>query len=1204
MNAFRQKCYLTPKGLLMGIALGIASAGAVSAGTIAQVPLFIAASLDPNIMFILDDSGSMNSSFLPDGICNIGDSKRAKSSTVNSVAYNPSITYLPPVDANGVSLGDSPFTAAWFNGYTLPHPTSTTTSSTGSRVNLSTQFRPTWSDNTTGCSDDDVYKGTAQAAYYYQFSPPQTGCSGLGTITDEDCYVKKTIGATGTEAEKAAEKQNFANWYSYYRTRLMMAKAGISRTFAQLSTSPRVGYGRINSGSNNIDGVNLNTIEKGVRTFSGTDRTNFFNWLFQRTGGSSTPLRRALDSAGKYYTNEATNGPWSTTPGTSGGSLLACRPSYTILMTDGYWNGDEAGTPAARTNNDGTDGLEIVAPDGAKLAYKADPPFKDGFSNTLADVAMYYWKRDLCPAIENKVPTSPTDPAFWQHMVTYGIALGIPTSINPNTALEAISTKATINWPNPATNTGTSRIDDLLHASINGRGRFFNASDSNEFASSQNSALSKIISDSANSASSVAANSTRLEIGTQVFQAVFDPRTWSGDLKAFDVQTGGALTDSWKAANNLPAEADRKIFTFNPLAASGSRGVVFQWGNLTCPGPASGTCVNIQSGGKSQQESLNKLAGVTDGNGVLRANWLRGVQTNEKLSETDTAIGHIFRKRTSLLGDIINSDPLYVGIEDYGYSALAGAAGSSYTDFRNSTAYQGRRRMLYVGANDGMLHGFNANTGSSLTEGGKEIFAYIPNALYPELSKLTSPTYIHQYYVDGSFGKGDVFDGTNWHTLLAGAAGAGGRALFGLDITNPDAFSSANVLWEFSNTNDADLGYTMANPSVARTEDGHWAVIVGNGYNSDNGHAVLFVLDALTGTVLQKIDTLIGTTANKNGLSTPIAVDTNNDLSVDAVYAGDLYGNLWKFDLSGSVGSWTVSGGAPLFVACTISGTSCPADKRQPITAKPNVGVVGADQDSQGIMVYFGTGKYFETGDNSVGTSPQIQTFYGLWDQGTAITDRVLLQEQTINFQGKFKLACGQGDACPLSDKELRVVSKNPVCYKASTIGCTTSSPLKKGWALNLLKPPVSPATVGTAQGERIVSFPLMRRGLVVFPTVIPTPLACASGGNSFLMEVDALSGGAFSAAAFDTSGGGGVNSEDFVIINDVSYAASGVDMGVGITKTPTVVDSVEVDYKYSSGSTGQVGTVVDMGGGSSPPPEPPPTPSPNGVRRAWQQLK
>ena len=714
--------------------------------------------------------------------------------------------------------------------------------------------------------------------------------------------------------------------------------------------------------------------------------------------------------------------------------------------------------------------------------------------------------------------------------------------------------------------------------------RYFFASDPGELAISLKAALDDVIKTGA-SASAVAANSTRLDTGSLVYQAKFNTIDWSGQLVAYSVNTStGALTFNWDASASalLPAQDDRNIYTYNPSAAAGSRSVLFQWANLTTT-PL----------GTSQQDYLNTLAGVNDGKGELRVNWLRSDDSNKQTQANPGG----FRGRTNFLGDIINSDPVYVGNEDYGYGTLPGAEGSSYSDFRTTS----RRPMIYVGANDGMLHGFDAN---GTATGGVEVFAYIPNVLFPELSKLTSPGYSHEYYVDGMSGVGDVYYDSAWHTLLAGTTGAGARAVFALDITNPDKFGPSSALWEFTNTTKADgtpnpdggdLGYTLAQPSVARMQDGHWAVIVANGYNSDNGHAVLFVLDAKTGAVLQKIDTGIGTTAKKNGLSSPIAVDTNNDQSVDTVYAGDLYGNLWKFNVSGSAGSWPVPS-SPFFVACSATGSSCSPDNpdnRQPITGKPNLGQVGAagtDQNGVGRMVYFGTGKYFEKGDNSAVASPQAQTFYGLWDIGPAITDRAKLQEQTIDFEGSATTVSGAQ-----SIKPIRVVSKNPVCYAATSTGCTASSSLKSGWALNLLSP------VKGAEGERVVSFPVVRRGLVVFSSVIPNAAdPCTNGGKSWLMEVGALGGGEFGGAPFDVNGDRMIDAKDFVTIAGVQHAVSGINMEIGITKTPSVVESTSVDFKYLSGSIGQMGTVVDAGGGVG-----------GGVggggfgiRRSWRQLK
>lgn len=722
------------------------------------------------------------------------------------------------------------------------------------------------------------------------------------------------------------------------------------------------------------------------------------------------------------------------------------------------------------------------------------------------------------------------------------------------------------------------------------------------------------------SASAVAANSTRLDTSTLIYQAKFDSTDWSGELLALDVDTStGAVnttTPNWKASTVLPAHGSRNIYTFNPTAAAGARGVLFQWNNLTkdsdTPTPPL----------PSQQTYLNTLNSVVDTTkGTLRLDWLRGDRTNEKISDADTVTNptHIFRKRTNNLGDIVNSDPVFVGgTQNYGYGVLPAPEGSAYNSFLTSTNYLARRPMIYVGANDGMLHGFDARKNGSgspaVTTGGTEMFAYIPNALFPELSKLPDLNYAHQYFVDGPAGAGDAYiDADNngsleWHTLLAGTMGAGGRAVFALDVTYPDSFGASNALWEFTNADDADLGYTFAQPAIVRMKGPKWAVIVANGYNSDNGHAVLFIRDAKTGNNIAKIDTGVGDTTNKNGLSTPLPVDINNDRIIDYIYAGDLYGNLWKFNVTSDNPSlWAVAykdgsgNNMPLFTACTTTGTTCSAANRQPITSKPNVGQGGSDQTS-GLMIYFGTGKYFETGDNIVGNSPQVQTFYGLWDKNTGadqITDRADLQAQTIDFEGYPTTTLDD-----LSTSLLRVTSSNAVCYATTSTGCTSSSPLKKGWALNLIKP------TNITQGERVVSFPLVRRGLVIFATLIPSSDPCDAGGTGWLMELDALTGKRPGAPAFDVFGGTGasptttadgkVDDADLVKIDNTAntYAASGTNIGIGFHKGPAVVESDTVDYKKLSGSTGQLGGVVDAGGGGGG------GGGGNGFRKSWRQLR
>jgi type IV pilus assembly protein PilY1 len=725
-------------------------------------------------------------------------------------------------------------------------------------------------------------------------------------------------------------------------------------------------------------------------------------------------------------------------------------------------------------------------------------------------------------------------------------------------------------------------------------------------------AFAKILSN-VSSASAVAANTTKLNTGTLVYQAKFDPRDWSGELLALPVDDTTGVPDAsnpnWEAASLLPSATSRNIYTFNPIATSAPRGIPFQWASLTT------TPI-----GTSQQDYLNQLLGVADGKGELRLNWLRGDNAQElRLSgslrnrikkfdgsflTTSTELANNTIK-TNKLGDIVNSDPIYVGTDDYGYGTLPGAEGSDYISFRASSSYQNRIPMIYVGANDGVLHGFDARkNGGTITTGGTEMFAYIPNALFPELSKLTSTSYSHQYFVDGISNVGDVYYDSSWHTLLAGVTGAGGRAVFALDVTNPSSFGTSSPLWEFTNLNDIDLGYTIGQPTLAKMEDGHWAVIVANGYNSDAGKAVLFVLDAKTGAIIKKLDTGVGDATLKNGLSSPVAVDTDADRMIDTIYAGDLYGNLWKFDVStNSTSSWVVANsGSPLFVACTTTGTTCASADRQPITGKPSIGAVGADQ-SGGIMVYFGTGKYFETTDNVIPTNPQVQSFYGLWDDNTGvITDRAKLLEQTITFEGT-----PVNSANTTGTGIIRVTSRNTVCYSASTAPSTdddtptttcTSSNLKKGWAMNLLKP------TNIAQGERVVSPPVMYQDLVIFSTIIPSADACTGGGVSRLMLLEAVTGKRPATSAFDLFGGtssspttskdGKVDTADLVKINGKVVAASGMDMGIGIHKNLSVVGT----HGYASGSSGDLGTITlkgtnsGTGGGNS------------GKRTSWRQLR
>ncbi len=653
------------------------------------------------------------------------------------------------------------------------------------------------------------------------------------------------------------------------------------------------------------------------------------------------------------------------------------------------------------------------------------------------------------------------------------------------------------------------------------------------------------------SASAVATNTTRLDTSTLIYQAQFRSDDWTGRLLAYRLQSNGTLGAlQWDAANLIPTPANRKLFTNNATVPGAATGTAFLWANLST----------------AHQTALNQRPdGTPDTLGDERVLWLRGDPAQEQDG------GGVLRNRSVVLGDIINSDPQFVGALNFGYDALpTGTPGkTTYTTFRrskiNTTTGVPLQPMIYVGANDGMLHGFDAST-------GVEHFAYVPSTLIPELNKLADPAYKHRYFVDGQIGIGDAYinrGGTDqWATVLLGSTGAGGKTVFALDVTRPHTFAATDVMWEFT---DADLGYTIGQPAVARMRDGTWVAVFGNGYNSTNHRAVLYIVRLADGALLKKIDTGVGNSTTPNGLATPSLL-ADSTRTIHSIYAGDLAGNLWKFDVSGTnPATWDVafkSAGVntPLFRATDAAGVA------QPITAPVEIG----RHPDGGMMIYFGTGKFFETGDNLV-SSPQVQTFYGVWDKATpsAITypsanRAAVLAQQSIVYEGQ-----PTGSAF-----NIRVTTNNTVDYNT-----------KRGWYLDLIPP--SPAT---AQGERVVSLPILRNSRVIFPTLIPSPNPCEFGGTSWLMELDAVSGKRLEQPPLDITEDGDIDSDDLVTVSiggvTVTVPPSAIESREGIIDTPAVVETGDGDeIKIASGTSGNVETVGEAGSGER-------------SRGSWRQLR
>lgn len=717
----------------------------------------------------------------------------------------------------------------------------------------------------------------------------------------------------------------------------------------------------------------------------------------------------------------------------------------------------------------------------------------------------------------------------------------------------------------------------LEDAANYGDGQYFTANNAAQLRTSLQAAI-RDIQTRVSSASSVALNSGFLDAGSTVFQARFNSARWSGELLAFPISRGscGATATAvgrlcplaWNAGTllNDVVPNDRVIMTYKPSTRDGT---AFRWANLDT---AQQTLLNVNP----------DTAPTTDTFGSTRLDYLRGSRANE-----DAAASPLMRLRTNVLGDMINSDPFFVGAPSFAYSF------SGYSSFRNT--WRNRTGIVYVGANDGMLHGFRVSD-------GKELLAYVPSKMYgttskPTLSRLTKVDYIHQHGVDGSVTVGDaqVTSGgtTAWKSVLVGGLRAGGQGIFALDVTDPSKFTesstntAATVMWEFTDADDPDLGLTFSQPSIVRMKNGKWAAIIGNGYNnseadgaaSTSGKGALYIvyLDGPNSTngswaasatdvtcrtgscstpYYRKLVVNSGSVATPNGLATPAPVDVDGDSIIDYIYAGDLNGNMWRFDVTNAdPANWAVAyGGSPMFVAKDASNNNLP------ITTKPEVGLnLLSTSSTTDLTVYFGTGKYIETADNSV-ASQRTQSFFGIFDEPTSSTPmasgRSVLQQQTILQE------------VTRNSNRFRVTSQNALDLSA-----------KKGWFIDL--------KVGSSGngGERQVTNPILRGGRIIFTTLIPSAEVCEFGGTGWLMEVDAKTGGRLPVSPFDTNDDATFTADDLLTItideDSTTLAASGVQSTVGIIPRPTILAIPgNQEIKYAGGTSGDISTTRESAAG------------------------
>lgn len=1047
--------------------------------------------------------------------------KFMRAATTNTIYYNPEVRYQPWPVAAGGRMSNASVTAA---------PRDPMNPSSGGTINLTNVrsvdttwcFRDSRSDCTSNSESydpglyfvlnkntDGSYKDPTLSASYTEYS-----------INRETSFTKHTArtDCTGTICTQAEEQQNFANWFTYYRTRNLLARGALAEAFSESSDTFRLGWGRINQGSSrSIDGVNSTVIEAGVREFTSTTKANLFNWLYALPASGGTPLPRAMRAVGEYYKRSDSSGPWSDNPGSSNTTAdKTCRRAYHILVTDGYWNA----TTTSVGNSDNTDGTTITGP-GRSYKYTATRPYRDSTSNTLADYAMEYWKTDLRTDLTNNVVPSADNPAFWQHMVNFTVGLGVRGTLNPDADLQAL-TDGTKSWPAATSSTSAPNIDDLWHAALNSRGNYLSAKDPTELASAIRESVGQALERELREAG-VATASTVLQDGNRKYIPLYKTAEWNGDIQAYVLDAlGQAGALSWKAADKLPAWGSRNIYTWRTDTSPPSA-VAFTWTDM----------------GSDNRAALGSVAATYTTDFV---NFLRGDRSKE-------GSGQPFRERKGVLGDFINSNPVLVkDAVNMGYINLPPeqGGGTPYSTFITQKA--ARPAVLFVGGNDGMLHAFKDTLGADTAVDGREIFAYVPRAVYPNLYKLSDKTYgstslYHQYYVDGPLRETDAYikapgaSVASWRNYLLGSLGAGGRAVFALDVTDSANLNASSIRWEISSATQTDLGYVTSPIEVGVLPNGEWVAIFGNGAFSTNGKAALFVVNLETGAV----QTLVVDATGANGLG-GVGVVRNASGQITTLYAGDLKGALWKFDYqSSALSRFQVAGGVAYFTAADAGGAL------QPITQAPVI----FNHSKGGKLIVFGTGQLATESDaNSVA----VQSIYAVRDVGSETLPlplgRSVLATRTISS------VLGSGGA---------------VFY--SVMGTAVNWTTQRGWVLDL----------DVIQGLRVI-YPLqtVTSKYALISAVSPArnvqvcESAIGSGLNLFFGVEEGVDP---TTPTFDTNGDGVFNSVDLKV-SGYATNADGID---AVVRGETVCNTDGCSTRYSvQNTTGQMGGNISQDASST----------------------
>ena len=923
-----------------------------------------------------------------------------------------------------------------------------------------------------------------------------------GSKTRFDCAREDHIPSNCTYEE---EIKNFTNWFTFHRTRLSAAKSSIALAVSEI-TDARIGYAGINQTQTRLN----SPLAKG----------NNLDRFFQLHSNGQTPVSKALFQSGRYFSCRTNN----LFPDNNSCFLdtledAACQNFHTVLITDGFRYGDYGYFPH------NTDGNNNTIFDGGKFA--------DSYEDTIADVSMHFYERDLHTQIPNRVPTrtidrnSTSNPDFenrvfmHQHMKTHIIGFGIP-NIDADAPDIPSDATASYNWPNPCLECPMQdRLKDYLHASINGRGEFLHIGDTEKLSIK----MVQLFRNISETSSDIAMNGLLLSKdyysdSIHAFRTYFNPYNFTGDLTAhtFDPDTLELSDALWSAKRKLGRPHNKYRYSHRNVISM-SRAFPTLSSNINPDTIPNSEKRNQNQGIYFKFRRLDNRHKI-DLPSPSIVEYLRGAPVNG------------LRKRDYLLGGIIHAEPRYVGPpqprphqDDAPYSTL-----SSYSDFVTMKA--NREPVVFVPSNDGMLHSFSAET-------GKEYFAYIPNKFIDgsqeyrfSLADTANPSYVHKINLDITPTVADVLRRIShnnrniaWRTTLVGSLGLGGKGIYALDVDSPQpgTVSSTIVLWEFTDEDDfypttshgeflygaefakkdqldrpiKSLGYILHAPRIALSNirpnyrnslhGNLWGVYFGNGIDSTSGIATLYFLPLSKSGIVSgwdrsdiiKISTDVGSFNGKsNALGAPVLIDHDGNGTADLIYAGDLRGNLYRFDLRSRLkSSWHAD---KIFTATDKHG------KPQPITARP----YAVRHPDGGYVIVFGTGKLYEKEDSS---DTSIQSIYGIWDNPdvegrhplrATSRSRSLLVKQTITNTVIHTEEEVQNNPDLFGEAiSYRTFSNRSVNYQW---GATATSNGVYGWYVDLDMPANRASQTPQFPGERAIKELQYVNDSLITTTVIP----------------------------------------------------------------------------------------------------------------------